>query len=315
MCLHHDPRALIKSWDTVFVSLGSNRFAYGSTRSDALSRAADAAGNSSDCSTSFAGCTARAIAEHAGRMHVMAITFPFASGIEHFFAFETSDARDAFMQRLQRALLAAAEAVDRKLDASAGICAVSDATLHDESKEQDGAPMQHEEYEEDIRILRARLRNESDMCLQLARQCLEVDVQLQHEKDNSVRLENDLLLQQAAMKALEASTSGTEEQLERTQKELEAALGSIKCLQEETTRQQQTLEDAIAAVHRQQSLSEELASEARQTAVLQQEVTVLKASLARLEQVPCDFARVRRVTSNARGAGARGRCEADSAAA
>ena len=53
----------------------------------------------------------------------------------------------------------------------------------------------------------------------------------------------------------------------------------------------------------------------QQQQLLEQQVIELKASLARLEQVPCDFARVRRVTSNVRGAGARGRCEADSAAA
>ncbi len=254
----------------------------------------------------------------------MAITFPIPSGIEHFFAFETSDARDAFMKRLHAALQAAAEAVHRKIDASPGVGAASDADLHDESEERDGAPMQPDgrkygyqstEYEEDIRNLHARLRNESSMCQQLAQQCLEVDLQLQLEKENSVRLGNDLLLQQAAMKALEASTSGTEEQLEHAQKELDVALGDNKRLKEEIARLRQNLDEASAVVHRQQSLSEELANGAQQTAILQHQVTVLKASLSRLEQVTYEVACMWRVTSNARRAGAGGRWEADSAAA
>jgi hypothetical protein len=53
----------------------------------------------------------------------------------------------------------------------------------------------------------------------------------------------------------------------------------------------------------------------QQQQLLEHQVTELKASLSRLEQVTCEVACMWRVTSNARRAGAGGRWEADSAAA
>ena len=54
-----------------------------------------------DKSIPLEGCIPRAVAEHAGRKHVMAVAFPDDSLPEEVFAFQDSATRDACMQRLQ----------------------------------------------------------------------------------------------------------------------------------------------------------------------------------------------------------------------
>ena len=55
-----------------------------------------------DKSIPLEGCNPRAVAEHAGRKHVIAVAFPNYSFLpEEVFAFQDSATRDACMQRLQ----------------------------------------------------------------------------------------------------------------------------------------------------------------------------------------------------------------------
>ena len=113
-CHLHDPKALLKSWDPVFVTVGVSRFGHGNTREQAVSRALGRfvpgqaeVGNG----TAVADCKYRGVAEHAGRTHVLAISFAPFPTIEHFFAFESALMLDIFVEKLQIALNhAAAEA-------------------------------------------------------------------------------------------------------------------------------------------------------------------------------------------------------------
>ena len=99
-CHRHDPHGLgfrpFRSWNPVFIAIGSRGFAYGSTAEKAFARAFGAVweqaysfhkltGHSkmdkSHKVSPLAVCHARAVAEHAGRSHVMAVTFSATCGI------------------------------------------------------------------------------------------------------------------------------------------------------------------------------------------------------------------------------------------
>jgi hypothetical protein len=107
-CHRHDPDALIKSWDPVFVAIGSHNFAVASTVEKAFARAkslqamSPTAGNIKKI-MALEGCRPRAaVRDHAGRSNVMVVSFPSASFLpEQFFAFENSRMRDAFINKLQ----------------------------------------------------------------------------------------------------------------------------------------------------------------------------------------------------------------------
>jgi hypothetical protein len=103
-CHVHDPAARFKSWDSVFIAIGRRSFAFASTVEKAFSRSQDARQTSSSARKTFAleGCRAAAVAELAGRNHIMAVEFPSAPARpKHHFAFGDQLMRDAFVQRLQ----------------------------------------------------------------------------------------------------------------------------------------------------------------------------------------------------------------------
>ncbi len=102
-CHHHNPKALLKSWDSVFIAVGSSSFAFGSTREKAVARTEARSAYDGDKALPLQGCRPKAVDLHAGRSHVMSVTFSTAhkSIPEQCFAFENDMTRDAFMQKLQ----------------------------------------------------------------------------------------------------------------------------------------------------------------------------------------------------------------------
>ena len=107
-CHVHDPTARFKSWDAVFIAVGSSHIGFGSSSDKALARALsrDAAAVHHKA-IPLPGCTVRAVAEHDGRKHVVAVAAPALSPpTEKIFAFRDDATRDAFMRAVQvRSLL------------------------------------------------------------------------------------------------------------------------------------------------------------------------------------------------------------------
>ena len=109
-----------------------------------------------------------------------------------------------------------------------------------------------------------------------------MDSELQTERERNSRLANDLLLQQAAMNALERCATGTEQQLRQVQVELDANVESGRQLRDELVLFQQQLEEARGQVE----LHKEMISQEQQNKmILHNQIPELKASVARLEQV------------------------------
>ena len=101
-CERFDAKALLKKWDSVFITVASSFMAYGSTEEKAVSRALGR-GSSAEAHTvmPIAGCVCTAAA-HDGKPHAMFVTFPARHGVpEQCFAFATSAARDSFMRAVQ----------------------------------------------------------------------------------------------------------------------------------------------------------------------------------------------------------------------
>jgi hypothetical protein len=103
-CQVHDPTALFKSWDDVLIAAGSSFIGFGSSSDKTLSRALsrDAAAVQDNKAIPLPGCTVRAVAEHDGRKHAMAVAAPALSGLtEMIFAFRDDATRDTFMRAVQ----------------------------------------------------------------------------------------------------------------------------------------------------------------------------------------------------------------------
>ena len=103
-CHRFYPKSVVKNWNSKFITVSGSRLACGSTREKTMSRAFGhgVADGDFDKSIPLEGCIPRAVAEHAGRKHVMAVAFPNFSFLpEEFFAFQDPAKRDACMQRLQ----------------------------------------------------------------------------------------------------------------------------------------------------------------------------------------------------------------------
>ena len=106
-CRRYDADAFFKNWDNVFLSLGSNRLAFGSSRDKAITRAGSQgiAVPPDDLGKVFRidSCRFRAVDEHKGCSHVMAVEFPsmLSSSATEFFAFDDRATRDGFFLSLQ----------------------------------------------------------------------------------------------------------------------------------------------------------------------------------------------------------------------
>ena len=105
-CHLFDPRAVFKRWDSVFIAVGHRTIGVGSSRDKAVARALrpSVAADEAHRAISLAGCGVKAVAEHAGRKHVMAVSAhrdSSGSAPEFIFAFHDSAARDAVILRVQ----------------------------------------------------------------------------------------------------------------------------------------------------------------------------------------------------------------------
>jgi hypothetical protein len=106
-CHVHDPAALFKKWDSVFIAIGSRSFAFGSTAEKAFTAAQEARQSSfgKKIHQTFAleGCRATAAAEFDGRNHIMVVEYPNSDPArsKHHFAFDDRQLRDAFVQMLE----------------------------------------------------------------------------------------------------------------------------------------------------------------------------------------------------------------------
>ena len=90
------------SWDEVFIAVGSSHIGFGSSSDKALASALsrDAAAVQDHKAIPLRGCTVRAVAEHDGRKHAMAVAAPALSRPK-IFAFHDDATRDAFMRAVQ----------------------------------------------------------------------------------------------------------------------------------------------------------------------------------------------------------------------
>jgi hypothetical protein len=105
-CHLFDPRAVFKRWDSVFIAVGHRTIGVSSSRDKAVARALRplVAADEAHKAISLAGCGVKAVTEHAGRKHVMAVSAhrdSSGSAPEFIFAFHDSAARDAVILRVQ----------------------------------------------------------------------------------------------------------------------------------------------------------------------------------------------------------------------
>ena len=100
-CHVHDPTARFKSWDAVFIAVGSSHIGFGSSSDKALARALsrDAAAVQDQKAIPLPGCSLE-LDLRAGRGHAMAVAAPALSRPK-IFAFRDDATRDAFMRAVQ----------------------------------------------------------------------------------------------------------------------------------------------------------------------------------------------------------------------
>ena len=106
-CHVHDPTARFKSWDAAFIAVGSSHIGISSSSDKAQARALgrDPAAVQHGKAIPLPGCTVKAVAEHDGRKHVMAVMAVAAPALsrqpEKIFAFRDEATRDVFMRAVQ----------------------------------------------------------------------------------------------------------------------------------------------------------------------------------------------------------------------
>ena len=100
-CHRYDPHARFKNWDSAFIAVSNRSVAFGSAAAKAFDRAHSAEPDKVEHVTQLEGCCPRAVAAHAGRKHILAVSFSGPPAIERFFAFEDMRTRDSFMEKLQ----------------------------------------------------------------------------------------------------------------------------------------------------------------------------------------------------------------------
>jgi hypothetical protein len=101
-----DPGARLKSWDSVFIGVGINCIGIGSSSDKALARALSHSVAADEAHTfiSLADCSLKAVAEHAGRKHVMVVSVspdPSGANRDFIFSFDDPATRDSLILRLQ----------------------------------------------------------------------------------------------------------------------------------------------------------------------------------------------------------------------
>jgi hypothetical protein len=103
-CHVHDPTARFKSWDAAFIAVGSSHIGISSSSDKAQARALglDPAAVRHDKAIPLPGCTVKAVADHGGRKHVVAVASPALSRQpEKIFAFRDEAMRGTFMRAVQ----------------------------------------------------------------------------------------------------------------------------------------------------------------------------------------------------------------------
>jgi hypothetical protein len=105
-CRLFDPDARFKSWDPVFIGVGSSCIGIDSSREKALAKALShpAAGDEAHAFISLADCSLRAVAEHAGRRHIMVVSVSLSPPVDNrdfMFSFDDAATRDSLILRLQ----------------------------------------------------------------------------------------------------------------------------------------------------------------------------------------------------------------------
>jgi hypothetical protein len=107
-CRLFDPKALFMSWDSAFIAVGSKTIGIAKNRDKALvgtlSHVVAVAEVEERISIPLAVCEVRAVPEHAGRKHVMAVSVSSTSSVAApvcICSFDNSATRDEFIGKVQ----------------------------------------------------------------------------------------------------------------------------------------------------------------------------------------------------------------------
>ena len=234
------------------MTVGVSRFGHGNTREQAVSRALGRfvpgqveIGNG----TAVADCKYRGVAEHAGRTHVLAISFAPFPTIEHFFAFESALMLNAFAEKLQIALK---HGQHYKASNTSSFYEM----LNDPAR-----------CEQEIILLHSRLQNESSMCMLLAKQCEQAHLELKSG----------------------ISADEYQEALSRKDRKIENYLERIQLLEGLLSQRELSLEAATEFAQQSshdsnQDQEDKIALE-RQAAMNEHQIATLQASVLGLQQV------------------------------
>ena len=245
------------------MTVGVSRFGHGNTREQAVSRALGRfvpgqveIGNG----TAVADCKYRGVAEHAGRTHVLAISFAPFPTIEHFFAFESALMLNTFVEKLQIALK---HGQHYKASNTSSFYEM----LNDPAQ-----------CEQEILLLQSRLQNESSMCMLLAKQCDQAHLELTLERGKKVAPHESGISADEYQEALSRKDRKIENYLERIQL-LEGLLSQRELSLEAAT------EFAQQSSHDSNQDQEDKIALERQAAMNEHQIATLQASVLGLQQV------------------------------
>jgi hypothetical protein len=100
-CRWFDPQARFKLWDSVYIAIGKNCVAFGSSRDKAIERALGGGDKKLSKLIPTEGCCPFEVPEHAGRSQVLAFLFPNNPSVPwQYFAFEHHSTRASFLRVL-----------------------------------------------------------------------------------------------------------------------------------------------------------------------------------------------------------------------
>jgi hypothetical protein len=245
------------------VTVGVSRFGHGNTREQAVSRALGRfvpgqveGGNG----TAVADCKYRVVAEHAGRKHVLAISFAPFHTIEQFFAFESALILNAFVEQLQ--------------------VAFNHGERYEAGDKNSFYEMVHHvaQCEQEILLLHSRLKNECSMCILLAKQCELTDLELMLERGNK-----------DASHASGISADEHQEAISRKDRKIENYLERIRNLEDLLAQRDLGLEAATEfaqqSFHDSNQDQEDKIALKRLAAMNDHKIATLEASVLGLQQV------------------------------